>query len=153
MKIEEQTCIPDIEKLLSKYDTPVLQKTVPKLRGGDFDSMPSQTYKTRVGCGNLYITICYDEKRRFKRLFIPRNSKFHCDLIVRDGLARQATFQGKRSLKQLVKDLRGSKAHHCDKYNITAEANSCQDAISKTIAKWLKIKRKRNKKEPLIATV
>lgn len=123
-----------------------------EIKGENFDFMPSVTYRIRVGCGNLYVTICYDEKRRFKRLFIPRNSKFHCDLVIRDGIARTATFQGKRSLRQLIRDLGGSKAHHCDKYNITAQATSCQDAVSKAVAKWLKIKRKR-KNSHLIATV
>ncbi|RKY32381.1 MAG: hypothetical protein DRP74_02600 [Candidatus Omnitrophota bacterium] len=113
--------------------------------GEFFNFTPSCTYKIRVGCGNFYITICYDEKRRFKRVFIPRNSKFHCDLIVRDGLARQATFQGKRSLRQLVRDLRGNKAHHCDKYNVTSQAASCQDAVAQAILKWLKVKRRRKK--------
>ena len=115
--------------------------------GGNFDSMPSSTYKIRCGCGNLYATICYDEKRRFKRLFIPRNSKFHCDLIVRDNLARLSTYEGKRNLKQLIKDLRGDKfGHHCDKYNVTAQASSCFDGVSQILSKWLKKKRKRPKK-------
>ena len=111
--------------------------------GEDFDSMPSATYGIRTGCGRLYVTICCDEKRRFKRVFIPRNSKFHCDLVVRDGLARLATFQGKRSLRQAIRDLRGSKAHHCDKYNVTCQATSCQDAVAISLQKWLKKKRKR----------
>lgn len=124
----------------------MITETTPKIEGGDFDSMPSATYKIRVGCGNLYATICYDEHRRFKRVFIPRNSKFKCDLVVRDGLARLATFQGKRSLKQLVRDLGGSKGNHCDNYNVTCEAASCQDGVAKVISRWLKIKRKRSKK-------
>jgi len=113
------------------------------MRGEDFTFTPSVTFKITVGCGNLYIIICSDEKRRFKRIFIPRNSKFHCDLIVRDGLARQATFQGKRSLKQLVKDLKGSRGNHCDKYTVNAQAASCQDAVSQAVSRWLKVKRKR----------
>ena len=113
------------------------------LKGEDFESIPNSTYGIRVGCGKLFITICYDEKRRFKRLFIPRNSKFKCDLVNRDGLARIATFEGKRSLKQTIRDLGGSKAHHCDKYNITCEAASCSDAVSLALKKWIKIKRKR----------
>lgn len=125
--------------------------------GEDFDSMPSSTYGIKVGCGTLYCTIVYDEKRRFKRLFIPRNSKFHCDLIIRDGLSRMATFEGKRNLRQIIKDLRGNKAHHCDNYNIIAKATSCFDGVSQILEKWLKVKRKRSGKrpqnEPLIATV
>ena len=112
-------------------------------KGESTDFMPSTTYGIKVGCGTLYVTICHDEERRFKRIFIPRNSKFRCDLIVRDGLARQATFQGKRSLRQLVSDLKGSRGNHCDNYNITAQAASCQDAVSQAVARWLKVKRKR----------
>jgi hypothetical protein len=115
-------------------------------KGGDLEFAPSTTYGIKVGCGRLYVTICSDNQRRFKRVFIPRNSKFHCDLTVRDGLARMATFQGKRSLKQLIKDLRGSRGHHCDNYNVTCQAASCQDAVAQTIKKWLKVKRKKAKK-------
>lgn len=103
-------------------------------KGGNHQS---RTYRIKVGCGNLYITIIYDNQGRFRRLFIPRNSKFNCDLVVRDGIARLATFQGKRNLSQLIKDLRGDKwGHHCNKYNITAEASSCFDAVSKALEKW-----------------
>ena len=119
-------------------------ETPTEIKGGDYECMPSVTSRIRVGCGNLYITICYDLQKRFKRLFIPRNSKFHCDLLVRDGLARLATYEGKRNLKQLIRDLRGDKfGHHCNKYHINAEASSCFDAVSKTLEKWQKSKRKR----------
>jgi hypothetical protein len=107
---------------------------------------PDTTYKIKVGCGNLYIIICHDEKKRFRRLFIPRNSKFYCPLTTRDGLARMATFQGKRNMRQLIRDLRGSKAHHCDKYSVAAEATSCFDGVSKVLEKWQKLKRKRTSK-------
>lgn len=121
-------------------------ETEAKIDGEDFTNCPAMTYKIRCGCGNLYIIINHDEKRRFKQLFIPRNSKFRCDLVTRDGLARIATFEGRRSLKQVIKDLRGNKAHHCDNYNVTAEAASCQDAVALALQRWLKVKRKRLKK-------
>jgi hypothetical protein len=111
---------------------------------GEFDYTPSETIGIRVGCGILYAIICHDEKRRFKRLFIPRNSKFNCDLVLRDGLARTATYQGKRSLKQLIKDLRGDKfSHHCNKYHAGCQAANCQDGISRMLSIWLKRKRRR----------
>jgi len=114
--------------------------------GGIFEGYPSQTYKIRVGCGNLYVTICYDNKRRFKRLFIPRNSKFYCPITTRDAISKLATYEGRRNIKQLIKDLRGDKfTHHCDKYNVTSEAVSCFDAVSKVMEKWLKRKRKKKK--------
>lgn len=119
-------------------------------KGEDFDLMLSQTYKIRCGCGNLYCTIVYDEKKRFKRLFIPRNSKFYCPLTTRDAIAKLATYEGKRNLKQLIKDLRGDKfGHHCDKYNVTAEASSCFDAVSQALSRWLKRKRKKPTKQKL----
>ncbi len=117
--------------------------TLINTQGGSY---PSVTYKTRVGCGSLYIIIIHDDKRRFKRLLIPRNSKFYCPLTTRDGLAKLATFQGKRSLRQLIKDLRGSKSHYCDKYHVGCEATSCFDAVSKVIERWVKLKRKRGGK-------
>ena len=122
-----------------------MEENKEKIEGEDFNCVPSVTYGIRVGCGKLYITICSDKQRRFKRVFIPRNSKFSCDLTVRDGLARLATFQGKRSIRQLVRDLGGSKGHHCEKYSVSCEAASCQDAVAKSISRWLKVKRKRKK--------
>lgn len=112
----------------------------------------STTYSIKTGCGNLYVTICSDEKRRFKRLFIPRNSKFYCPLTTRDAIAKLATYQGRRSVRQLIKDLRGERpligkaGHYCEKYSIVAEATSCFDAVSKALDKWSKVKRKKKKK-------
>lgn len=108
----------------------------------------NSTYQVKVGCGKLYVSILYDEKRRFKRIFIPRNSKFKCDLVTRDMMARTASFEGKRSLRQAIKDLKGSKGHHCDNYNVTCEAASCSDAVALALMKWLKVKRKRKKDTP-----
>ena len=122
----------------------------------DRETFPNHTYRIRCGCGNLYIIIVHDEKRRFKRLFIPRNSKFNCDLVLRDSLARIATFEGRRSLRQAIRDLRGSRAHHCDKYNITCDATSCSDAVALSLTKWRKQKRKKStpkESKPLIAMV
>lgn len=120
-------------------------ETLPKIEGEDLNCNPSITYKIKTGCGNLYIIIVYDNKRRFNRIFIPRNSKFRCDLIMRDNLARIGTYEGRRSLRQAIKDLRGSKGHHCDNYNITVKATSCSDAVAQALQRWLKVKRKRNK--------
>lgn len=104
----------------------------------------NSTYSVKVGCGHLYVTICHDEKGRFRRIFIPRNTKFYCPVTTREAIAKLATFQGKRNLRQLIRDLRGDKfGHHCDKYNITAEAASCFDGVSKVLEKWKKSKRRK----------
>ena len=104
---------------------------------GEFQGGLSKTYGIKVGCGTLYVTICYDDQHRFRRLFIPRTSKFHCDLVIRDGLARLATYQGKRNLAQLIRDLKGDKwGHRCDKATVLSEASSCFDAVSKALERW-----------------
>lgn len=115
--------------------------------GGEHnDFLPSTTIGIRVGCGHLYAIICHDEKRRFKRLFIPRNTKFYCPVTTRDAIAKLCTYEGKRNLKQLIKDLRGDKfGHRCDKYVVGAEAASCFDAVSRMLEKWQKLKRKKRK--------
>jgi hypothetical protein len=95
----------------------------------------SKTYAIRVGCGNLYVTIDYNQNGSFHKIRIPRNTKFNCTLIARDSLAKQATFQIRREPKQLIKDLRGNKAHACKNYNITCKAYSCSDAIAKVVQK------------------
>jgi len=110
--------------------------------------LPCETMGIKVGCGTLYVIICHDEKRRFKRLFIPRNSKFYCPLTTRDAIAKLCTYEGKRNIKQLIRDLRGSKFdHRCDKYHVGAEASSCFDAVSIALTKWLKKKRRKPKHE------
>ena len=93
----------------------------------------SKTYAVRCGCGNLYITIDYNQDGSFHKLRIPRNTKFNCTLIARDSLAKQATYQARRDPKQLIKDLKGNKAHACKNYNITCKAFSCSDAVAQVI--------------------
>ena len=112
------------------------------------DVRPEETLAIKVGCGTLYIIIEHDDKRRFKRLSIPRNTKFYCPLTTRDALAKLCTYQGRRNIKQLIKDLKGSKwDNKCDKYNITVEAASCWDAVAIALSRWLLKKRKKRKKK------
>ena len=97
----------------------------------------------RVGCGKIYISVLYDDKKRFRKVMVHRNSKFKCDLVTRDNLAKMVTYQARRSLKQALRDLTGEKfSHHCDMYVVGCES-SCGDAIAKTLRLWLKEKRKR----------
>jgi len=102
----------------------------------------STTYRVFVGCGNIYITIDYNKDNSIHRIRIQRTSKFKCPIIMRDSLARQATFQARRDIGQLVKDLKGNPYNACDSYNITITSKmknnelagySCADAISKII--------------------
>ena len=118
---------------------------------GNFQTWDSVTHSIRVGCGTLYLTILTREKGRFERVFIHRNSKFYCPLTTRHSLEKLATYQGRRSVKQLIRDLRGEKpltgkvGHYCEKYTAVAEATSCFDAVSKIMERWQKQKRKRKK--------
>ena len=103
----------------------------------DFTHYPSKTYAVRVGCGNLFVIVDYNQDNTFHKIRIPRNTKFNCSLVIRDSLAKQATYQGRRDPAQLVKDLKGSKAHCCKNYNITCKAYSCSDAVAQVIKKEL----------------
>ena len=109
--------------------------TVSEKHDLNFTTLKSKTYAVRVGCGNLFITIEYNQDGSFHKLRIPRNTKFNCSLIARDSLAKQATFLGRRDPQQLIKDLKGSKAHACKNYNITCKAYSCPDAVAQVITK------------------
>ncbi len=96
----------------------------------DFD--PSKTYKVKVGCGNIYITIVYNKDGSIHRVRLPRNTKFNCSLIFRDGMAKEATYKARRDMPQLIKDFKGRKPDLvCDNYNINCQAYSCRDAIAK----------------------
>jgi len=99
----------------------------------NFKSYPSKTWGIKVGCGVLYISIDFNEDGTIHKVRIPRNTKFNCSLIHRDSLAKQATFQVRRHPKQLIKDLKGSKAHACKNYNIVCKAYSCSDAVAQVI--------------------
>jgi hypothetical protein len=93
----------------------------------------SKTYGIAVGCGRIFICLDYNSDGSFHKIRIPRNTKFNCSLIVRDSLAKQATYQARRDPKQLVKDLKGTKAHACKNYNINCQAFSCSDAVANVI--------------------
>lgn len=110
---------------------------VKKVNDLDFITYKEKTYGIRVGCGNLFIMVEYNTDGSFHKIRIPRNTKFNCSLVIRDSLAKQATFQGRRDPKQLVKDLKGSKAHCCKNYNITCKAYSCSDAVAQVLKKEL----------------
>lgn len=107
----------------------------------------SKTYKIRVGCGNLYVTVSYKDSD-FHKIVIHRNSKFHCSLGSREVLAKQATFQIRREPKQLIKDL--SDPHPCEKYTIVVKSarmkgglagNSCADGIAKLVERLINEKK------------
>ena len=106
----------------------------------DFKIYKSKTYGIKVGCGTFFCIIDYNSDGSIHKVRIPRNTKFNCSLITRDSLAKQATFQIRRDPKQLIKDLKGSKAHACEKYNITCKAFSCSDAISKVVDREISAK-------------
>jgi len=120
-------------------------ETAPDLMG-EIETNKSETHRVRVGCGNLYVTIVIREKGRFDRLIMPRQSKFHCPETTREAIAKLVTFGGRRNMRQIAKDLGGDKySHHCGRYHAGCEASSCFDAVSQTLKRWQKERRKRNK--------
>ena len=107
----------------------------PKLSEEAFEDKiyPERTYAIKVGCGTLLIIFEREKDGRFHKIRIPRMKDFNCAVTARDALARDATYKMRRDPKQLIKDLKGSKAHHCEHYNITCKAYSCEDAMARVI--------------------
>jgi len=97
----------------------------------------SKTYCIKCGCGNLYITIELNSDGSFHKVRLPRNTKFNCSLVMRESLAKAATFKCRREPEQFVKDNKGNKAHACERYNITCKAYSCADAVAQVIRREL----------------
>ena len=106
------------------------------------ETRTSKTWKVVVGCGNLYVTVEFNEDGSIHKIRIPRNTKFKCSLMMRDRLAKQSTFQARQNVKQLVKDLKGSMDDTCEEYNIMVKsamktgklaAYSCQDAVARVV--------------------
>ena len=96
----------------------------------EFVEWESATYGIKVGCGTLFIIVDYNKDDTIHRIRIPRNSKFKCDLVMRDVLARQSTFEVRHDPSQLVKDL---KNQTCAEYHVGCKARSCFDAMARTI--------------------
>jgi hypothetical protein len=93
----------------------------------------ARTHGIKVGCGNLFIVVEYNKDGSFHKVRIPRNTKFNCSLMMRDALAKDATYKIRRDPQQLIKDLKGNKAHACKNFNITCKAFSCADAVAKAV--------------------
>jgi hypothetical protein len=116
----------------------------------DLEAYPSATYQVKVGCGHLHVTVVYYEGKVYN-VFIHRKSKapqVKCDIIWFDGLQRQTTFQTRREMIQVIKDLRGNddpvQGHYCQQFNIYLKglikkgklaAYSCQDAVARVLYK------------------
>ena len=102
----------------------------------------SKTYKRRVGCDNLYLTLAYsnDPEKPNKIEFIRISGKIdnECGASFYESLADQTTFALRRArneweIKQIIKNLR---YHRCNKY-IVGCAKSCSDALGETLEKAL----------------
>lgn len=109
---------------------------------------PCKNYKIKVGCGNLYISVIYNEDKPHNVL-IHRKSKCACDMTFFDALQKQSTFQTRRDISQLIKDLKGSlqEKNYCQKFNASLKeaikegnlaAFSCSDAVARVLRNELK---------------
>ncbi len=113
----------------------------------DLEVWDSKTYKVRVGCGNVFITIVKNDGQVI-RVITYWKTTFHCDVTFFDALNRQTSFQTNRELEQAIKDLKGNdsqkEGHFCCKYSVSVKgyikqnklgAYSCADAIARVLEK------------------
>ena len=113
----------------------------------DVELFDSKTYRTNVGCGHFYITVCKKDGQIVRVIIYPKRD-FDCDITFFDALNRQTTFQTNRELEQAVKDLKGNdhpkEGHYCKGYGIKVKSAmksgkfwgySCADAVSQILTK------------------
>ena len=113
----------------------------------DFDSWKSQTWGVPVGCGKLYINICWQDGQVVKVSAFHKSS-FSCDATFFESLNRQTTFQTNREIEQTIKDLMGNDdprlGHFCQKFHAGLKGiikkggivgYSCSDALAKCLEK------------------
>ena len=114
----------------------------------DFKTVKSKSYKVLTGCGNIYITCDFNGGNTLHKIRMQRTSKLHCPYTVLSKLYRSATFQGRRDIKQAIKDHKESEEDACVKFNIQVKsamkkgelaAYSCSDAIAKVLEREFEI--------------
>lgn len=107
----------------------------------------SKTYRVITGCGNLYVTIDYNEDSSFHRMRMQRNSKMKCSLTLREALARDATYKLRRDGDQFIKDHKGE---ICEMNNMKVKVakkkgeiagTSCSDGVACLVEKILNEKK------------
>ena len=97
------------------------------------------TYKTRGGCGNLYITITYSEKNIIEEIFIRSGKAGGCASAFMEAFGRilSVSTETKSDTKRIIKTLKGIVCQQ------TTDVNPCCiTAIALTIEKHIGQKEK-----------
>jgi hypothetical protein len=98
--------------------------------------------------------VIYKDEKPYN-ILIHRKSKAACDMTFFDALQRQSTFQTRRDIHQLIRDLKGSEGdkHYCHKFGVHIKgmmkegklaAYSCSDAIARVLRYELKKEEKQS---------
>ncbi|MFA5794349.1 MAG: vitamin B12-dependent ribonucleotide reductase [Candidatus Brocadiia bacterium] len=128
--------------LSTTSETTAKQTTDPEAEQAPFSAQPrpraeiifGSTRKVKTGCGNLYVTINYDENGRPFELFSAMGKAGGCAASQTEGLSRLVSFalRSGADIKEVVKQLKGISCHSTS-WGKGGKILSCADAISKAL--------------------
>jgi ribonucleotide reductase alpha subunit len=99
-------------------------------------TMEGKTFKDKIGCGNLYITINWDENKKIKELFLMPGKHGGCNANT-EGLSRvlSVALQHGVEIEDLVKQLKGIKCPSCmyGKIKKDIRSLSCPDSVARAL--------------------
>lgn len=97
------------------------------------------THKIKTGCGNLYVTINYDEEGNPFELFSTMGKAGGCAASQAEAISRLISFalRSRASVKEVVKQLKGISCHSIS-WSKGGKILSCADAIAKALESSLK---------------
>ncbi|MFH1226608.1 MAG: vitamin B12-dependent ribonucleotide reductase [Planctomycetota bacterium] len=127
--------------LSTSPENPETEETASEIKG-PFSAPPrpraeiifGSTRKVKTGCGNLYVTINYDENGRPFELFSAMGKAGGCAASQTEGLSRLVSFslRSGADIKEVVKQLKGISCHSTS-WGKGGKILSCADAISKAL--------------------
>jgi ribonucleoside-diphosphate reductase alpha chain len=105
-------------------------------------TLDGKTFKDKIGCGNLYITINWDEVGKIQELFVNPGKNGGCPANS-EGLSRIISIALRNGVlpESIIEQLKGIKCHSC-MYKKTKEnirSLSCPDSISRALSDILNI--------------
>jgi ribonucleoside-diphosphate reductase alpha chain len=106
-------------------------------------TLDGKTFKEKIGCGNLYITINWDDAGKIQELFVNPGKNGGCPANS-EGLSRiiSIALRNGVSPESMIDQLKGIKCHSC-MYKKTKEnirSLSCPDSISRALSDILNVR-------------